>query len=80
MARGWESKSVESQQDDARNDHKVMKPRLSAEDAVKERQRRSLELARRRVLQQIENAGNPAYRQILEQSLAELDAQLSRLT
>ena len=80
MARGWESKSVESQQDDARTDHKVKKPRLSAEDAVKERQRRSLELARKRILQQIENAGNPAYRQILEQSLAELDAQLSRLT
>jgi hypothetical protein len=37
-----------------------------------------LELSRKRVVQQLEVAGNPQHREMLQTALAELDAQLEK--
>jgi hypothetical protein len=75
MARGWESKSVEQQQEEAA----TAKPRgapLTPEQTAREKKRQGLLLSRQRVLQQLEAASNPRHRQMLEAALADLDAQL----
>ncbi len=81
MARGWESKSVESQQDSAAaaraardNDH-----RKSLEELECESKRNGLLLSRTRVLHDIQTTCNARYRQQLEQALAYLDAQIAVL-
>jgi hypothetical protein len=78
VARGWESKSVEAQQDDARSTAEP-KRRLSLQQRNLESQRQALELARSRTLQQIRSTENPRYRSLLEQALRELDEQLRNL-
>jgi len=75
MARGWESKSVEQQQEEATASKTRGKP-LSAEQAAEQKRRQGLLLSRTRVQQQLEAASNPRHRQMLEAALAELDAQL----
>jgi hypothetical protein len=45
----------------------------------KARKRQGIQLARKRILQQIEASGNERYTQMLRTSLADLDAQLSAL-
>jgi hypothetical protein len=79
VARGWESKSVESQQDDARSAAEP-KRRLSLQQRNLESRKQALQLARSRTLQQIHSAENPRYRSILEQALRELDEQLRKLS
>jgi hypothetical protein len=77
MARGWESKSVESQiesKEDARN-----VAVLSEEDRERAAQRQSLLLTRTRVMHDLENATHERYREMLRQALAHLDAKLSEL-
>ena len=80
MARGWESKGVEQQQDEATRSPSPRNRPFSPEEASKQRQKQGLTLSRQNVVQQLERATNPAYRQMLEKALADLDAQLSRLT
>ncbi len=75
MARGWESKAVEQQQEEAAAS-KTRPKRLSVEQATEQKRRQGLLLSRTRVLQQLEAASNPCHRQMLEAALAELDAQL----
>jgi hypothetical protein len=78
VARGWESKSVESQQDDARSTGES-KPRLTpAQREIASRQE-GLKLSRSRILEQIRSTQNPLYRKTLEQALAALDEQLRLL-
>jgi len=77
MARGWESKSVESQQDaDARHDRSQP---LTAEQREIERKRSGLEMSRRRVLQDIAAARSEIRRASLEQALAFLDEEIRKL-
>ena len=78
VARGWESKSIESQQDDARSTT-APRHRLSEQERNLEFRKRTLQLARSRTLEQIHSTENPRYRNILEQALRELDEQLARL-
>jgi hypothetical protein len=78
VARGWESKSVELQQDDARST-KEPKRRLTSEESAIESRKEGLKLSRSRVLEQLRSAENPRYRKILEQALAVLDEQITRL-
>jgi hypothetical protein len=75
MARGWESKAVEQQQEEAASTKAARVPR-SAEQIAEERRRQSIELSRQRILQQLQVACNPRHRQMLESALADLDAQL----
>jgi hypothetical protein len=77
MARGWESKSVEAQQAEASDKSAKPRPRLSAEDAARWREKESLRLSRQRVLQQLEVSQNPRHRKLLEDTLADLDAKLT---
>jgi hypothetical protein len=78
VARGWESKSVELQQEDARSSAEP-KPRLTLEQKEIEARKEGLKLSRSRILEQIHATENPRYREILELALAELDGQISRL-
>ena len=75
MARGWESKSVEQQQEEAATSKSLAAP-LTPEQIAREKRRQGLLLSRQRVLQQLEAASNPRHRQMLEAALADLDAQL----
>jgi len=82
MARGWESKSVEEQIDMAeprRRKHSVsVKPKaIDALDLI--RKRESLILSRTRVVQELNTAQNPRYRELLSKALADLEANLAKL-
>ena len=77
MARGWESKSIEQQQADALGERSSPRPRLSTAEQKRNRQRETLFLARKRLAGQLLSATRPEHRQMLQQSLAELDQQLS---
>ena len=72
MARGWESKAIEDQQQEAERRRETGGPR---ESSATDR-RRTLELARAQTVQQLTLARTPVQREALEKALADLDAQL----
>jgi hypothetical protein len=78
MARGFESKMVEFQQEEAarRGSGAAPKPVLTPEEQAQEAKRRGLELARARAAADLERATAPAHRKMLEQAIAALDEQL----
>jgi molecular chaperone GrpE (heat shock protein) len=79
MARGWESKSVESQIEDAES----LSDRgeaLTPEERERKKKREGFELSRRRVLQEIEATRSEARRASLEQALAFLDEEIRKLS
>jgi len=78
VARGWESKSVELQQDDARTIAES-KPHLTREQITNESRKQGLKLSRSRVLEQLNSVENPRYRKSLEEALAVLDEQIAQL-
>jgi hypothetical protein len=78
MARGWESKNIESQQEEAARQRKRPKA-LTADEQARLVKRRGLELARARAEADMAHAVAPAHRAMLEQALADLDAQLREL-
>jgi len=81
MARGWESKSVEQQQEEMAERRKSARAPISPSPPAKEQQRNrkreGLLLSRGRLRQQLQVANHPRHRQMLEQAIAELDRQLS---
>jgi hypothetical protein len=79
MARGWESKSVESQQDLVRDQHKSQRQALSEEAKKMQREREGLLLSRTRVVKQIEASTNEQYTKVLREALQELDAKIAML-
>jgi hypothetical protein len=78
MARGWESKSVESQQADAA-EAKAPHKRLTPEEVERLHQREGLVLSRKRISDQLETAKNLRHKQMLEAALADLDAKIAAL-
>lgn len=78
MARGWESKSVEAQQAEASEKSTPGGVKLTPEAAARAREKENLRLARKRVLQQLEQAQNERHRKLLEQTLADLEEKLSK--
>ena len=78
MARGWESKSVEAQQDEAARD-RAKRPRLTEAERATAERRASLELTRARTAADLARATSPHHRQMLERALAAIDEQLARL-
>jgi hypothetical protein len=76
MARGFESKMVEFQQEEAARREKARKPELTADEQAQQAKRQTLELARARAAADLERATAPAHRKMLEQAIASLDAQL----
>jgi hypothetical protein len=80
MARGWESKSVESQMESAKDGAGRSSGPEAADDAKKtQRERQSLMLSRAYVLRQIETSSNERYTQSLRQALSDLDRKLAEL-
>jgi hypothetical protein len=77
MARGWESKSVEAQQEDAvaRKPDSGQQP-PSPEDVQRRQHKETLRLARARVLQQMQASQDTRYVEMLQKSLAALDRQI----
>ena len=76
MARGWESKSVESQQEDFEVPGEV---RLtSQEDRERAAKRESLETSRTRVRRELESARTETHRTALENALRYLDEELRK--
>jgi len=80
VARGFESKQVESQQQDAASTQTRVGPVLSPEQAERAAQRATLMLARTRALADLQHACAPAHRAMLEQAIADLDARLALLS
>jgi hypothetical protein len=78
MARGWESKSVEAQQDEAARG-RVTKPALSDEQRALAARRRTLELTRARALDDLGRASSPQHKRMLEEALKTIDEQLAKL-
>lgn len=77
MARGWESKSVESQIDQAaENQPTNSKGPLNDSEKKARREREILLLARARVLQQLEASTNERYSESRREALRELDEKL----
>ncbi len=79
MARGWESKSVEQQQEEHTAQSQTVRAPLSPDDQRRNRKREGLLLSRGHLVQQLQAASNSRHRQMLERSIAELDSQLSSL-
>ena len=78
MARGWESKSIESQQEDARA-ASVQKPVLSPEERARVERRTTLQMALARAQAELQAACQPAYRDMLRLKLETIRAQLVEL-
>jgi hypothetical protein len=81
MARGFESKSVEAQQEEAlRRSSTTGTADITPEARVAEERRRGLELTRVRMQQDLSRAVVPAHRQMLEEAIAALDKQIEETT
>ena len=81
MARGWESKDVESQVEAK----KSMSPSSgkgpkTPEDLRREQECRDLQLSRIRIVNDLEVATNPNHRKSLEAALAHLDQKIAKLS
>ena len=81
MARGWESKDVESQIDstEAKDARKGSVPQ-TPEEAQKRREREGLELSRTRVQRDLASATNLRHRESLEAALRFLDEKIAALS
>jgi hypothetical protein len=78
MARGWESKAVEEQQNAAAESRRAS-PAISADEAARRSRRATLMLARSRALADLQRACAPAHRAMLEQAIADLDTEIAAL-
>lgn len=80
MARGWESKSVEAQMENAKDGAASgSKAPLTDGEKKARHERDSLKLSRAYIVQQIEASTNERYTKSLEQALSEIDEKLARL-
>lgn len=77
MARGWESKAIENQQQEAFAG-RAPAP-VAPEDPSRQAERASLMLARSRALADLQLACAPAHRAMLEQAIRDLDERLAAL-
>jgi hypothetical protein len=80
VARGWESKSVESQMEDASENSGERRTQLTPEQQQKVRLRDGLLLSRSRIAQQIEASQDSRYTELLQKTLSDLDAQIAKLS
>lgn len=78
MARGFESKSVESQQEEAQR-VKTIRPELSPEEKEREAKRAGLKLALTQTQSEMGAACRPAHREMLKLRLDAIRAQIEGL-
>lgn len=84
MARGWESKEVESQMESAAESRRAQaaaaaQPSLSDEQKARQYQLESLQMSRTRVLRDLETAKHPRHKAMLEDALQTLDQRIAAL-
>jgi hypothetical protein len=80
MARGWESKAVEAQIEDAERDNADrIKDRLSSKQVEILRKKEGLLLSQARVRRDLEASRNPRYQSILREALNHLEHELAAL-
>jgi hypothetical protein len=81
MARGWESKDVESQVEatEAPQQKPSSGPK-TPEELLREEQRKDLQLSRIRIVNDLASATHPNHRQSLEAALAHLDKKIADLS
>ena len=80
MARGWESKSVEAQIDEAEFHHSASLENAPPPEQLEViRKRETIVLSRTRVVRELDNAQNPRYKAVLTKALADLEAQLTKI-
>jgi hypothetical protein len=81
MARGWESKDVESQVEAKKTvTDSQGKGQKTPEQIRRERERGDLQLSRTRIQNDLQNATNPHHRKSLEAALAHLDQRIAALS
>jgi hypothetical protein len=80
MAKGWESKAVESQAQDDQPQRNDRRAPLTVAQIEAHRRREVLLLSRARVAGDLESSNDSRYRDQLTRALADLDAQISRLS
>ena len=80
MARGWESKSVESQQEESvRESEQRDLQNLTPEERERRERLASLELSRARTLDQLERATGAAHRAMLKRTLLALERDIAEV-
>ncbi|HUI83152.1 MAG TPA: hypothetical protein VL240_02965 [Candidatus Binatia bacterium] len=79
MARGWESKSVESQIEESQAELSARHFPVSPEERQTAWRKQNLLLSRKRILQQLERNTDPRYGELLRRTLAALDEQIATL-
>ena len=81
MARGWESKEVESQIESAepKKAGSPSKPR-TPEQLQRQKELEGLQMSRTRVLRDLESATNPRYRESLQAALQFLEEKIAQLS
>ena len=78
MARGFESKSVESQQEEAQR-VRELRPALSTEEQARQSRKNGLELALAQTQSEMSAACRPAHREMLKLRLEAIQAQIRDL-
>ena len=79
MARGFDSKFVEAQQEEAARPKSRGGHAMSAQERAAEQHRRTLVLTRTRTERDLSRATAPAHREMLERALAALDHEIEQL-
>jgi len=80
MARGWESKSVEAQIEEAISENfQDPEDGMSSEAREALLRRKDLMLSRRRIVQQLDSSPSERYSELLRRTLASLDSQIAAL-
>jgi hypothetical protein len=81
MARGFESKSVESHRQDVEDEREARRnnKRLDIHEIERLQKREGLELSRRRIVTEISATTNDRRRQSLRAALAHLDNELTKV-
>lgn len=81
MARGWESKDVESQVEAKKPMSTApAKGPKSPEEIRREQERKDLQLSRTRIVNDLQSATHPNHRKSLEAALAHLDEKIAKLS
>ena len=81
MARGWESKDVESQVESASVGKGTSEKGLKTPEQIRrEQDRKQLQLSRTRIMNDLQSATHPNHRKSLEAALAHLDQKISELS
>jgi hypothetical protein len=80
MARGWESKSVEDQIEEARRSQGAYEGRVQTpEEKARERKVESLKLERSRLTEQLKRARAEAHQRMIRQSLEAIEEEIATL-